>query len=136
MARKVERTRDCTAGEARTRLRHARLYLEVAELVLDEAADNATVATGNAVLAGIAAADAICCAKAGAMHKGQDHAGAAGHLEHVTGDQRMAGWLRDLIDLKEASHYGLKNVLARQARTAVRKAGHLVRAAERSVRGS
>lgn len=136
MPRKVDRTRDCNAADARTRLRQARLYLEVAELILDEGAEYATVATGNAVLAGIAAADAICCARAGAMHKGQDHAAAATHLEQVTGDRQLAGRLRDLVDLKEASHYGLRDVLAKQAHAAVRKARQLLEAAQQSVRGA
>ena len=64
--RRVGRTRPCGSADARARLRQARLYLEVATLVAsDEPGEHATVATANAVLAGIAAADAMCCAIAG-----------------------------------------------------------------------
>ncbi len=55
------RVTDCTVREARQRLRSARAYLEAAELILgDDREEYAGVAAGNAVLAGIAAADAIC----------------------------------------------------------------------------
>ena len=68
----------CTARHARTRLDQAQQYLDVAELVLsDETGSEATVATGNAVLAGIAAADAICCSGAGSRYRGSDHRVAA-----------------------------------------------------------
>lgn len=55
------RVQEMSRADARTRLKTARMYLTAAELIVDEAAEEAaTVATGNAVLAGIAAADAIC----------------------------------------------------------------------------
>lgn len=89
--RRVDRTQDCGGGEARTRLRQARLYLEVALVVTtDEPGEEATVATGNAVLAGIAAADAICCEAAGQRYRGGDHRHAVDHLEQVTGDADLA----------------------------------------------
>ena len=55
------RVQAITRADARTRLKTARMYLTAAALILDEAADQAAaVAAGNAVSAGIAAADAIC----------------------------------------------------------------------------
>ena len=73
-------------------LKTARMYLMAAELILDEAADEAaTVATGNAVLTDIAAADAICGYASGERYPGPDHRAAAHHLERVTGDRRSAG---------------------------------------------
>lgn len=134
--RPVGRTQDCSRAEARTRLRQARLYLEVAQLVTtDEPGEEATVATGNAVLAGIAAADAICCEVAGQRYRGSDHRRAADHLEQVTGDADLAGTLRDLVDLKDAGHYGVKDVQVPRARSAVRKATQLVEEAGKRVRG-
>lgn len=134
MTRKVDRSQNCTRNDALTRLRHAERYLEVAELVLaDETAEHATVATGNAVLAAIAAADAICCATAGSRYRGSDHRQAADHLEHVTGDRRLAGLLRD-VDLKDAGHYGLSDVGSSRARSVLRKADQLVDAARDRVR--
>lgn len=133
--RRIDRTQECDRGDARTRLRQARLYLGVAEMVTaDEPGEEATVATGNAVLAGIAAADAICCAATGQRYRGGDHRMAADHLEQVTGDADLASTLRNLIDLKDASRYGVRNVQLRRARTAVRKAARLVDEAERRVR--
>jgi hypothetical protein len=90
--RRVGRTRPCGSADARARLRQARLYLEVATLVAsDEPGEHATVATANAVLAGIAAADAMCCAIAGERFRGDDHRRAAEYLGQVTGDTACAG---------------------------------------------
>jgi len=135
-ARSVARTRACAAADARSRPQQARLYLEVAELVVPDApGEHATVATGNAVLAGIAAADAICCSIAGERYRGDDHRQAADLLGQVTGDAKLAGSLRDLLDLKDASHYGIRNVQLRSARSALRKAAQLVEAAADRVHG-
>lgn len=60
------RTAPCNLADARSRLNTARAYLEVAELVLGEKErdEYLNVTAGLAVLAGIAASDAICCAQA------------------------------------------------------------------------
>jgi hypothetical protein len=139
MNRKVGRTQNCTPNDALTRLRQAERYLEVAEAVLadetaDETAERATVATGNAVLAAIAAADAICCAAAGSRYRGSDHRQAAAHLEQVTGDKKLASLLRDVVDLKDAGHYGLSNIGSSRAKSVLRKADQLVGAARDRVR--
>jgi hypothetical protein len=133
--RKIDRTQDCTRNDARTRLRHAVRYLEVAETVLhDENAEQATVAAGNALLAAIAAADAICCATAGSRYRGSEHRQAADHLERITGNKKLAGLLRDVVDLKDAGHYGLSDVGSSRAKSALRKADQLVTAAQDLVR--
>jgi hypothetical protein len=135
VTRRAGRTQNCGAKDARIRLRQAELYLEVAEVVLlEETAEQATIATGNAVLAGIAAADAICCASAGARYRGSDHREAADHLEGASGDKKLAALLRDVVDAKDGGHYGLTNVHAARARSAVRKAGRLVEEARQRVR--
>ncbi len=56
------RTAPCGPVEARSRLRTARAYLEVAALVLDERDrdEYLNVSAGLSVLAGIAASDSIC----------------------------------------------------------------------------
>lgn len=121
---------DCSASQSRTRLDHAELYLDVARLVIaDETGSEATVATGNAVLAGIAAADAICCAAVGKRYRGADHREAAEYLERVTGDRKLGQALRDLADHKDAAHYGLSNVKRQRAKAAIRRAEILVRLA-------
>jgi hypothetical protein len=72
------RTAACSAAEGKSRYRTARAYLDVAELVLDERDrdEHLNVAAGLAVLAGIAAADSICCTRLGRLHRGDDHRGA------------------------------------------------------------
>ncbi len=125
---------DCSKAEAQTRLEHARLYLQVAQMVLaDETGSEATVATGNAVLAGIAAADALCCALVGKHHRGADHREAAEYLEEVTGNKALARALRDLADYKDQAHYGITNVRVQRATAAIRRATQLVEAAQREV---
>ena len=71
----------------------------------------------------------------GERFRGDDHRRAAEYLGQVTGDTACAGALRDLIDLKDASHYGVRNVQVRNATRAVRKATQLVDAAAARVRG-
>ncbi|MEZ0492460.1 hypothetical protein AB2L28_09455 [Kineococcus sp. TBRC 1896] len=127
MSRPGPRTGDCTPAEARTRLRQARLYLEAAELVqAEDLAEAATVATGNAVLAAIAAADAICCFVAGVRSRGQAHRQAITLLQETTGDAALARGLREVLDLKDAGHYGLSNVSQANCTAAIRRARALV----------
>ncbi|WP_369056004.1 hypothetical protein [Kineococcus terrestris] len=135
MSGRTVRTGACTPADARTRRQQAQLYLEAALLVQSEdLAEAATVATGNAVLAAIAAADAICCAAAGIRSRGQDHRQAIGLLQEVTGDAALARALRDVLDLKDAGHYGLSNVSRANCTTALRRAQTLVDAAADRVR--
>jgi len=125
----------CSESQARTRLGHAELYLEVAEMVLsDEVGTEATVATGNAVLAGIAAADTLCCMVVGERHRGADHREAADFVEKVTGDRTLGQPLRDLADYKDQAHYGVANVRVQRAKTAIRRARQLIDAARTQVR--
>ncbi len=126
----ADRVEAITRADARARLKTARMYLTAAELIVDEAADEAaTVATGNAVLAGIAAADAICAYASGDRYRGPDHRAAADHLERVTGDKTLGRTLRELVDLKDAGHYGISNVSRTNATKALRRATRLVDAA-------
>lgn len=126
-------TRPCTREEARVRMAQARAYLEVAELALAE--DRPVfggVAAGTAVLAGIAASDAICCAAIGRRARGQIHLEALTVLSGAIPDgPKAAEWLRKLLEVKDASHYGMELVGVAKARQAVRNARKLIdRAAE------
>jgi hypothetical protein len=117
-------------------LKHAQLYLEVAKIaIMNKQPDECTVATGNAVLAAIAASDAICCAGGKRRFRGESHRQAAELLEEVTGDKALGAALREAIDLKEEGHYGLSNVELNRARKAIRRAERLVAAAETRVPG-
>lgn len=132
------RTARCGKSEARTRLSVAQAYLEAARMVLKEHErdEYLSVATGNAVLAGIAASDSICCTRLGKMHRGPDHSRAADLLAIAVPDgKRLSQTLVRLLDLKDESHYGIVISSVRKARDAVKWAATLVaRAQEELVR--
>ena len=125
---------DCTRADARIRLGHAEQYLAVSELAFSpHGGPEATIATGNAVLAGVAAADAICCVLVGLRHRGTDHRGAADFLAEVTGDRQLGRQLRELIDFKDLAHYGVENIRTQRAKAALRRARTLVEAARSAI---
>jgi hypothetical protein len=127
------RTATCTEADGRARLRTARAYLEVAELVLIEESrvEFLAVATGLAVLAGIAACDALTCLRVSRIHRGQNHQEAADLLERATPDgAKLASVLRRLLDLKDASHYGVPALSRTKATDAIKWARTLVKRAQ------
>lgn len=119
--------RSASPAEGRGRRRVAETYLEVAELIEAEDGAALNVCVGVAVLAGIAAADAICVAALGERHAGTDHRGAAGLLQRV--DRGLARQLADLIELKARSHYGADLLTPQDRARALRRARTLVEAA-------
>ena len=89
----------CTLADAATRLRQAEALVLVADLAQGDDTDTATpgVAAALAVLAGVAASDAACCAKLGVRPRGRAHNEAIRMLEAVVPHgQQMA---RDLTAL-------------------------------------
>ena len=132
------RIQACGDGDALTRLAHARKFLDVAELVATEEAvpASASVSAALAVLAGIAASDAACCAALRERSRGQDHHQAEGLLQRVKpGGADAAKALRRLLDLKDTAHYGLIHVSGQKLTAALRQAGQLVDFAAAIVRG-
>lgn len=110
-AHKNTRTQDCTREEALNRLRQAETFIEVADMVIaggDDDVASPGVAAALAVLAGIAASDAACCAQLKVRPRGQDHMDAVAVLEgvHPLGPE-MAKDLRRLLTNKNDAHYGL-----------------------------
>ncbi len=78
------RTQSCDAAQARKRLADARLFLELAETVEDASAPASLgVSAANAVLAGIAAADAACCQALGERSRGEDHRDAVKLVDQI-----------------------------------------------------
>jgi hypothetical protein len=120
-------TRQADMSQARGRRRIAQKYIEVAEVVAAEDGAALNVCVGLAVLAGIAAGDAICVAATGERYSGQDHAAAADLLTRV--DSSLGKRLRQLVGLKPASHYGETLLSVDDRKTALRSAQVLVRAA-------
>lgn len=134
MAQKQGRTQTCGKAQARQRLAHARSFLEVAELaadVNDQSLEYGSVAASVAILAGIAAADAACCQALGRRSRSDDHHDAEALLEDITpGGKRAASQLRQLINVKDAAHYGFISVTAPQLKRSLRQAQSLVEFAE------
>ena len=130
------RTQKCGRAEARTRLAHARKFLEAAQLAADEdAPESSSVSASLAVLCGIAAADAACCTALGRRSRSQDHRDAELLVATVEpGGKEAANALRRLIDLKDTAHYGLINVSRQKLTAALRQAGTLVEFAGATIR--
>ncbi|MDA8301357.1 MAG: hypothetical protein M0005_07390 [Actinomycetota bacterium] len=107
-------------------------YLETAELVANERREGfSNVAAGLAVLAGIAASDAIRCVRLGRYHRGDDHRRAAELLQTATPDGReLAVRLERLLGLKDTAYYGATLVTYPNANFAVRWATQLVSRAQ------
>jgi hypothetical protein len=113
----------------------ARAYLETAELVANERRQGfSNVTAGLAVLAGIAASDAICCVRLGRYHRGDDHRRATELLETATPDGRdLVVRLERLLGLKDTAHYGAALVAQPSANLAIRWARQLVSRAQEEV---
>ncbi len=111
------------------RLATARAYLEVATTVLAEQSRDEilNVAAGLAVLDGIAASDAICCARLRSLSRGDDHRRAADLLKTAVPDgAKLSASFARLLDVKDEAHYGVIVVSPRKARNAVGWAASLV----------
>src|ERR671914_802097 len=130
--RRMTRQAPCGSAEARRRARMARTYLDVAEqpdLVETDEARN--VAAGNAVLAAIAAADALSCLRLGRHSRGQAHQEATALLRTIRPNgAALAKDLHTALGVKEAAHYGSGLISAASLKSTLRAAGRLVEAAE------
>ncbi|MEA2359878.1 MAG: hypothetical protein QOI62_3138 [Solirubrobacteraceae bacterium] len=125
------RTQACSADQARKRLQDARKFLEVADLVDDEpAVISAGVAASLAVLAGIAACDAACCAALGLRSRGESHDEAVAVLRRARGAGDVANAFQRLLRIKNDAQYGLRTISAPKRRAALRHAGKMVDFAE------
>jgi hypothetical protein len=136
MARPKGRIQSCDRSDALNRLAQAESFLLAAELIVDDDSDDATpsVAASLAVLAGIAASDAACCARLGVRARGQSHADAVeilGTVEPRGGD--MATDLQRLLNRKDDSQYGVAFVSAGEASRMVGWAKRLLGNARRAV---
>ncbi|MGC2485496.1 MAG: hypothetical protein WA359_04540 [Acidimicrobiales bacterium] len=125
------RTVVCSDREARLRLKAARAYLEAAELILTDAREEfASVAAGNAILAGIAATDALCGKGLGLRSRDKDHRQAAEPVKTASSrGTRHKTLLIRLLDVKDEAHYGFLDVSTSTATRAVNSARELVNAA-------
>ncbi len=121
----------CTPAECRARRDQAHAFLEVAELVLTEDRREAHVSAALAVLAGIAAADAICGFSLGKWSRGQDHNQAVDLLGDVAlRDTTLPTKLRRLLADKDAAHYSSALITVVKAKSMVRQAAALLAEAD------
>jgi hypothetical protein len=130
--REGSRTTTCTPAQARTRRDQARSFIDVADVVLAEpATQNEThVAAALAVLAAIAATDAICGRALGRYSRGQDHTQAIQLLKTLDlPDPTLPEKLRRILAAKDNVHYSPALVSKTEARRLVRLAHTIVDAA-------
>jgi hypothetical protein len=130
------RTQTCGRAEARTRLEQADAFALAAQLVLEDttAVANSSVAAALAILAGIAASDAACCARLRQRARGQAHEEAVALLETVEpGGTEMAKDLKRLLQKKDSASYGVSFFALGEARDLVGWAKRLVGRARTAV---
>ena len=135
MARPTARAQPCDHSDALNRLAQAEAFLLAADLIVDDDSDDAppSVAASLAVLAGIAASDAACCARLGRRARGQSHARAVELLGTVEpGGGEMAKDLQRLLNRKDDSRYGVAFVSAGEASRMVGWAKRLLGSARRA----
>lgn len=134
MPRSRAQTRPAAVDDSRAYLAKAREYLQSAEDA--HTRGHHVAAAGTAVLAGIAAADAIASAHSGSVWIGE-HGQAAAHLERAAGSEGAAAarQLRRLMALKNRTEYDPVQLSEMESADAVEAARRIVSVAERAVRG-
>ncbi len=96
--------------------------------------ENADVSASDSVLAGIAAADALCCHHLRMRSADGDHGRSVDLLAEIDG--QAAARLRKLLAMKTRAQYDVAAVAQRDAKSARRLAGELVQLAETVVQMS
>ena len=132
----TSRTQPCGRPQARTRLEQAEAFVLAADLVLDDttALANPGVTAALAILAGIAASDAACCARVRRRARGQAHDEAVDLLATVEpGGTEMAKDLKRLLQKKDSASYGVSFFSLAEARDLVGWAKRLIRRAQTAV---
>lgn len=131
----MTRQAPCGPTEATRKARLARAYLDLAEQATSRDSDEArNVAAGNAVLAAIAASDALTCLRLGRHSRGQGHQEATELLRMIRPDgSRLAKDLSTALGVKDAAHYGSVFVSATTLKSTLRAATRLVDAADTAI---
>jgi hypothetical protein len=127
----LSRVQSCNRATASERAAYAREQLQLAEIGEPWDQNPERKASGAcAVLAAIAAADAICCAHMGRRSRGQDHREALGLLEQV--EPNGEAHARDLevaLAAKDLVQYGTNLFNPARHQSLLRAARRLVSAA-------
>ena len=109
MTRGGPRRRPCDGRDVASRIREAQTFAAHAEIhPLSEISEDRSAAVSNAVMAGVAASDAICCQALGEHSASPDHRHAVAMLKEVPGIGEDASiCLKTLLDLKPVAMYGV-----------------------------
>jgi hypothetical protein len=109
--------------------------LQLAELPsAGGAPEEVKAAASSAVLAGIAAADAVCCQRLGERSRSQDHRDAVALVRQVApGGGDAARRLQRLLAIKDEAQYGFTELAGQKHQAALRHAGALVAFAAKAV---
>lgn len=109
----------------------ARAYLDLSEQADDDNPERRNAAAGNAVLAAIAAADALCCFRLGKHSRGQDHLEAATLIRTIRpGGVQLAKDFTTVLGIKDAAHYGTVFISAATLKSTLRATNRLVETVE------
>lgn len=122
----------CGAGEARERRQYAQEQLALAEMGTPwSTAAERKASGGCAVLAGIAAADAMCCQRLGRRSRDQDHRAAVDLLRRITPEGAvLAKDLDVVLSNKDTMQYGTALVTADRHLRLMRATRRLVQAVQ------
>lgn len=129
----MQRRRTCNLSEARARHLSSVAFLEAAEQLSSQGCNRDVVVT-NAVHAGIAASDVMCCVHLGERSADQDHAAAIRLLASV--NSGLGNDLGRLFALKTTAAYEGRTVRAADVTASLRRARKLVDAATDILRKS
>ena len=126
----------CGLVEARERIEYARQQMLLAEAAEPWHTVAERKASGAAaVLAAIAASDALCCMRLGARSRDGDHRAAVAMVSSIEPDgKKLARKLNAVLDAKDPMHYSSEYMSADRHRTVMRAAQHLLAAAEAHLR--
>ena len=132
MTRGDRRTAPCDSIYAEERYDKAQAFALAAELdPLSESGPLRSVAVSNAVLAGVAATDVICCLSLGRRSASSNHNDAVALLRETPGRGQNAGHhLRMLLSVKYRAQYDNRNPNMSETKRALRSMRSLLRIAE------
>ena len=135
MTGRAAKTRPSTAADARSRLASARQFLDALDaLEASGTAISNDVLASNAILAAIAAADAICGARRQLQSASDNHNDAADLLRSI--DKRHGDDLAKALAHKNAAAYSTRQTTDAEAKTCRRVAERLFEAAQQAVQGA
>ena len=122
MPKRTSRTQPCDPQDAAQRYGQAKAFAALAELDPDSAdGPTRSAAVSNAVLAGIAAADSVCCRRLGRHAAGDDHQQALALIEEAGEVGKAARrHLETLLSIKHKAQYEEVDPTATEAKRAIR----------------